>query len=295
AYCEAAVQAGLEFDEFAPRLSFFFASFSNLIEEVAKFRAARRLWARLAKERFGAKNERSMMLRFHTQTGGSTLTAQQPENNIVRTTIQALAAVLGGTQSLHTNSMDEALALPTEKSVQIALRTQQVIAYESGVADVIDPLAGSYQIEAMTDRIEAEAMKYIDRIEDLGGAMRAIEGGYQQREIQEASYRYQRSVDDGYRTIVGVNDFTTEEEVRPEILRVREEVVRRQVKRLNRVRAERDEARAQAMLKQLEEAAKSDANLMPVLIECVESYITIGEICDVLRGVFGVQREFMVF
>ena len=295
AYCEAAMQAGLEFDEFAPRLSFFFASFSNLIEEVAKFRAARRLWARLAKERFGAKNERSMMLRFHTQTGGSTLTAQQPENNIVRTTIQALAAVLGGTQSLHTNSMDEALALPTEKSVQIALRTQQVIAYESGVADVIDPLAGSYEIEAMTDRIEAEAMKYIDRIEDLGGALRAIEGGYQQREIQEASYRYQRSVDDGYRTIVGVNDFTTEEEVRPEILRVREEVVRRQVERLKHVRAERDEARAQAMLQQLEAAAKSDVNLMPVLIECVESYVTIGEICDVLRGVFGVQREFMVF
>jgi methylmalonyl-CoA mutase N-terminal domain/subunit len=284
AYCEAALEAGLEFDEFAPRLSFFFASFSSLIEEVAKFRAARRLWARLASERFGAKNKRSMMLRFHTQTGGSTLTAQQPENNIVRTTIQALAAVLGGTQSLHTNSMDEALALPTEKSVQIALRTQQVLAYESGVADVIDPLAGSYESEGMTDRIE-----------DLGGALRAIESGYQQREIQEASYRYQKSVDDGYRTIVGVNDFTTEEEVRPEILRVREEVVRRQVDRLNRVRAERDDAKAQAMLKQLEEAAKSDANLMPVLIECVESYVTIGEICDVLRGVFGVQREFMVF
>ncbi len=280
AYCEAALKAGLEFDEFAPRLSFFFASFTNLVEEVAKFRAARRLWARLARERFGAKNERSMMLRFHTQTGGSTLTAQQPENNIVRTAIQALAAVLGGTQSLHTNSMDEALALPTEKAVQIALRTQQVIAFESGVADVIDPLAGSYEVEVMTDRIEAEAMKYIDRIEDLGGALRAIESGYQQREIQEASYRYQKSVDDGYRTVVGVNEFTTDEEARPEILRVR---------------AERDEARAQAMLRQLEETAKSDANLMPVLIECVESYVTIGEICDVLRGVFGVQREFMVF
>ena len=295
AYCEAALAAGLEFDEFAPRLSFFFASFTNLVEEVAKFRAARRLWARLAKDRFGAKNERSMMLRFHTQTGGSTLTAQQPENNIVRTAIQGLAAVLGGTQSLHTNSMDEALALPTEKAVQIALRTQQVIAYESGVADVIDPLAGSYEIEVLTDRIEAEAMKYIERIEDLGGAMRAIEGGYQQREIQEASYRYQKSVDDGYRTVVGVNEFTVEEEVRPEILRVREEVVRRQVERLKRVRAERDEAKAQALLGQLEEAAKSDTNVMPVLIECVENYLTIGEICDVLRGVFGVQREFMVF
>jgi len=295
AYCEAAQRAGLEFDEFAPRLSFFFASFTNLAEEVAKFRAARRLWAKLSTDRFGAKDPRSTMLRFHTQTGGSTLTAQQPENNIVRTAIQALAAVLGGTQSLHTNSMDEALALPTEKAVQIALRTQQVIAYESGVADVIDPLAGSYYIEKLTDRIEEEANKYLDRIEDLGGSLRAIEGGYQQREIQEASYRYQRSVDEGYRTIVGVNQFATEEETRPEILRVREEVVRRQIDRLNRVRAERDAAKADRLLVQLEDAAKSDANLMPVLIECVENYLTIGEICGVLRRVFGEQREFMVF
>jgi methylmalonyl-CoA mutase N-terminal domain/subunit len=235
------------------------------------------------------------MLRFHTQTGGSTLTAQQVENNIVRTTIQALAAVLGGTQSLHTNSMDEALALPTEKSVQIALRTQQVIAFESGVADVIDPLAGSYYVETLTDRIEAEAMKYIDRIEDMGGSLRAIENGYQQREIQEASYRYQKSVDEGNRYIVGVNKFQTEEEETPEILRVRDEVVRRQVDRLNRVRAERDEAKAQQMLRLIEDAAKSDANLMPVLIESVENYVTLGEICDVLRGVFGTQHEFMVF
>jgi methylmalonyl-CoA mutase N-terminal domain/subunit len=295
AYCEAALKAGLEFDEFAPRLSFFFASFTNLMEEVAKFRAARRVWANLAKERFGAENARSMMLRFHTQTGGSTLTAQQPENNIVRTAIQALAAVLGGTQSLHTNSMDEALALPTEKAVQIALRTQQVIAYESGVADVIDPLAGSYELEVLTDRIEEEARKYLDRIEDMGGSLRAIESGYQQREIQEASYRYQKSVDDGYRTVVGVNQFTSDEEVRPEILRVREEVVRRQIDRLNKVRAERDNGKAEQLLKQLDEAARSDTNLMPVLVECVENYVTIGEICDVLRGVFGVQREFMVF
>jgi methylmalonyl-CoA mutase N-terminal domain/subunit len=295
AYCEAALRAGLEFDEFAPRLSFFFASFTNLIEEVAKFRAARRLWARLATDRFGARDERSKMLRFHTQTGGSTLTAQQVENNIVRTTIQALAAVLGGTQSLHTNSMDEALALPTEKAVQIALRTQQVIAYESGVADVIDPLAGSYYLEKLTDRIENEAMKYIDRIEDMGGSLRAIESGYQQREIQEASYRYQKSVDEKYRTVVGVNNFTTDEETRPEILRVRQEVVDRQVARLNKVRAERDSGRAEAMLRRLDEAAKSEANLMPVLIECVENYVTIGEICAVLRGVFGEQREFMVF
>jgi methylmalonyl-CoA mutase N-terminal domain/subunit len=294
-YCEAALRAGLEFDEFAPRVAFFFASFTNLMEEVAKFRAARRLWARLAKERFGAQDPRSMMLRFHTQTGGSTLTAQQPENNIIRTTIQALAAVLGGTQSLHTNSMDEALALPTEKAVQIALRTQQVIAFESGVADAIDPLAGSYYLEKLTDRVEEEAMKYIDRIEDMGGSLRAIEMGYQQREIQEASFRYQMSVDDNHRTVVGVNQFRTEEEAQPEILRVRQEVVRRQIDRLNKVRAERDNARVQQMLRLLEDAAKSEANLMPVLVEAVENYATIGEICQVLRGVFGEQREYHVF
>ncbi len=295
AYVEAALNAGLEFDEFAPRLSFFFASFTNLIEEVAKFRAARRLWARIAKERFGAKDPRSMMLRFHTQTGGSTLTAQQPENNIIRTAIQALAAVLGGTQSLHTNSMDEALALPTEKAVQIALRTQQVIGYESGVADAIDPLGGSYYVEKLTDRIEAEATKYLNRIDDIGGSLRAIEMGFQQREIQEASYRYQMSVDDGHRTVVGVNQFRTDEEERPEILRVRPEVVKRQVDRLKKVRAERDNARLQQLFGVLDTAAKGDANLMPVLIECVENYATIGEICQVLRGVFGEQREYHVF
>jgi len=295
AYVEAALNAGLDFDEFAPRLSFFFASFSNLIEEVAKFRAARRLWARIARERFGAKDPRSMMLRFHTQTGGSTLTAQQPENNIIRTAIQALAAVLGGTQSLHTNSMDEALALPTEKAVQIALRTQQVIGYESGVADAIDPLGGSYYVEKLTDRIEAEATKYLNRIDDIGGSLRAIEMGFQQREIQEASYRYQMSVDDGQRTVVGVNRFRTDEEERPEILRVRPEVVKRQVDRLNKVRAERDNARLQQLFGVLETAAKGDTNLMPVLIECVEAYATIGEICQVLRGVFGEQREYHVF
>src|SRR5436309_137622 len=295
AYVEAALKAGLEFDAFAPRLSFFFASFTNLIEEVAKFRAARRMWARMAKERFGAKDPRSIMLRFHTQTGGSTLTAQQPENNIIRTAIQALAAVLGGTQSLHTNSMDEALALPTEKAVQIALRTQQVIAYESGVADVIDPLAGSYYVEKMTDRIEEEATKYLDRIEDMGGALRAIEMGYQQREIQEASYRYQMSVDNGHRTVVGVNQFTGGEDEHPEILRVRPELVRRQVERLNQLRAGRDSAKVDSLLKLLEDAARSETNLMPVFIECVENYVTIGEICRVLRGVFGEQREFHVF
>jgi len=294
-YVQAALDAGLKFDEFAPRLSFFFASYTNLLEEVAKFRAARRLWARIARDRFGAKDARSTMLRFHTQTGGATLTAQQPENNIVRTAIQALAAVLGGTQSLHTNSMDEALALPTEKAVQIALRTQQVIAFESGVADVIDALGGSYYVEKLTDRVEEEAVRYIEQIEDLGGALRAIEMGFQQREIQEASYRYQMSVDDGRRTVVGVNQFTIEEDRRPEILRVRQEVVDRQLGRLNRVRAERDSAKVDQMLRLLDEAARGDANLVPVLIECVESYVTIGEICRVLRGAFGEQREFMVF
>jgi methylmalonyl-CoA mutase N-terminal domain/subunit len=294
AYVEAALDAGLKFDDFAPRLSFFFASYTNMLEEVAKFRAARRMWARIAKERFGAKDPRSMTLRFHTQTGGATLTAQQPENNIVRTAIQALAAVLGGTQSLHTNSMDEALALPTEKAVQIALRTQQLLAFESGVADVVDPLAGSYYVEQLTDHIEEETLKYISRIDDMGGALNAIEAGFQQREIQENSYRIQMQVDRGERIAVGVNKFTTDEEVRPDILRVREEVVRRQLERLQRVRAERDDARAQHLLKLLDEAARSDANLMPLLIECVENYVTLGEICDVLRAHFGEQREFMV-
>ena len=294
AYVQAALDAGLKFDDFAPRLSFFFASYSNLLEEVAKFRAARRMWARIAKERFGAQDPRSMTLRFHTQTGGATLTAQQPENNIVRTAIQALAAVLGGTQSLHTNSMDEALALPTERAVQIALRTQQIIAHESGVADVIDPLGGSYQVEHLTDRIEEEALKYLSRIDDLGGALKAIQMGFQQREIQENSYRVQMQIDHKKRIAVGVNEFTTDEEVRPDILRVREEVVRRQVERLQRVRAERDDARVRHLLRQLDEDARSDVNLVPLLIECAESYVTLGEMCDVLRGVFGEQREFMV-
>jgi methylmalonyl-CoA mutase N-terminal domain/subunit len=294
AYVQAALDAGLQFDDFAPRLSFFFASYTNMLEEVAKFRAARRMWAGIAKERFGAKDPRSMTLRFHTQTGGATLTAQQPENNIVRTAIQALAAVLGGTQSLHTNSMDEALALPSEKAVQIALRTQQLLAFETGVADVVDPLAGSYYVERLTDHIEEEVFKYISRIDDMGGALTAIEMGFQQREIQENSYRIQMQIDRGERIAVGVNKFTTDEEVRPDILRVREEVVRRQVERLQRVRAERDDARVQHLLKLLDEAARSDANLVPVFIECVENYVTLGEICDVLRGLFGEQREFMV-
>ncbi len=295
AYADAAINAGLEFDSFAPRLSFFFASYTNLLEEVAKFRAARRLWARITRDRYGAKDARSMMLRFHTQTGGATLTAQQVENNIVRTAIQALAAVLGGTQSLHTNSMDEAIALPSEKSVQVALRTQQVIGYESGVADVVDPLAGSYYVEALTDRIEREAMKYIERIDDMGGALRAIEAGFQSREIQEASYRAQMQVDKAQRVVVGVNKFKTPDEEQPEILRIRPEVVRRQLDRLGQMKAGRDKARVQQLLEQLGEAARSDANLVPAFIECAENYVTLGEICGVLRGIFGEQREFMVF
>jgi methylmalonyl-CoA mutase N-terminal domain/subunit len=295
AYVQTALDAGLAIDDFAPRVSFFFASYTNLLEEVAKFRAARRLWATIMRDRFGAKDPRSMMLRFHTQTGGVTLTAQQPENNIVRTAIQALAAVLGGTQSLHTNSMDEALALPSEKAVQIALRTQQVIAYESGAADVVDPLGGSYYLETLTDHIEEEARRYIERIEDLGGALAAIEQGFQQREIQENSYRLQKQMEVGRRTVVGVNKFQTDEAPPEGVFRLDAAVAQRQVDRLKRVRAQRDGARVQALLARLDEAARSDANLIPVFIECVESYVTLGEICSVLRNVFGEQREFMVF
>jgi len=295
AYVQAALDAGLAIDDFAPRVSFFLASYTNLLEEVAKFRAARRLWANIMRDRFGAKDPRSMMLRFHTQTSGVTLTAQQPENNIVRTAIQALAAVLGGTQSLHTNSMDEALSLPSEKAVQIALRTQQVIAYESGAADVVDPLGGSYYLEALTDRIEEEARRYIERIEDMGGALAAIEQGFQQREIQENSYRLQKQMEAGRRTVVGVNKFQTEEPPAEGIFRLDAAVAQRQIDRLKRVRAQRDGPRVEALLARLEEAARSDANLLPVFIECVEDYVTLGEICSVLRNVFGEQREFMVF
>jgi methylmalonyl-CoA mutase N-terminal domain/subunit len=295
AYVQAALDAGLAIDDFAPRVSFFFASYTNLLEEVAKFRAARRLWATIMRDRFDAKDPRSMMLRFHTQTGGVTLTAQQPENNIVRTAIQALAAVLGGTQSLHTNSMDEALALPSEKAVQIALRTQQVIAYESGAADVVDPLGGSYYLETLTDSIEEEARHYIERIEDVGGALAAIEQGFQQREIQENSYRLQKQVEAGRRIVVGMNKFQTEEAPVEGGFRLDAAVAQRQIDRLKRVRAQRDDARAQALLARLDEAARSDANLIPVLIECVENYVTLGEICSILRNVFGEQREFMVF
>ena len=290
-YVDAALRGGLDFDQFAPRLSFFWACHSNFLEEVAKFRAARRLWARIASERFGSTSARSQMLRFHTQTGGATLTAQQPVNNVMRTTLQALSAVLGGTQSLHTNSYDEALALPTEESVEVALRTQQVIAYESGVADVIDPLAGSYYVEALTDRVEAEAEAYLERIEDLGGALVGIEQGYQQREIQESAYRLQRMMETDDRVIVGVNKFATEELHVPELLRVDETYGRKQAERLAALRERRDSAAAERALARIRAAATGDENMMPLLIEAVEAYATIGEICDVLREQWGEYRE----
>ncbi len=292
AYVQAALDAGLAVDDFAPQLSFFFNAHNNFLEEVAKFRAARRLWARIMRERFGAQDPRSWALKFHTQTGGSTLTAQQPENNVVRVTLQALAAVLGGTQSLHTNSMDEALALPTEAAVQVALRTQQIIAHESGVADTIDPLAGSYVIEYLTDEIERRACEYIERIDSLGGALAAIEAGFVQGEINDAAYAYQRAVESGEQVVVGVNRFTTDHDggTGREILRVDPAIEQMQRERLARLRAERDNARVRELLAHLETAARGSDNLMPLFIECVEADITLGEICGVLRGVFGEYR-----
>lgn len=290
-YVQAAIDAGLDVDAFAGRLSFFFNAHNNFFEEIAKFRAARRLWARIMRERFGAKNPRSWQLRFHTQTGGSTLTAQQVDNNIVRVTLQALAAVLGGTQSLHTNSKDEALSLPTEEAVQLALRTQQIIAYESGVADVVDPLAGSYFVEYLTHEIEKRAQEYIEKIDALGGALRAIEQGYIQREIQEAAYRTQQAIERGEQIVVGVNRFVTEAEPPAKILRVDERVQAEQIKRVQQVRASRDPAKVSELLGRLETAARQpDAELMPLFVACVEHYVTLGEICDVLRRIFGEYR-----
>ncbi len=291
AYVQAAVDKGLDVDEFAGRLSFFFNAHNNLLEEVAKFRAARRLWARIMKERFGAKNPRSMMLRFHTQTAGCTLTAQQPDNNVVRVTLQALAAVLGGTQSLHTNSRDEALCLPTEDSVRIALRTQQIIAHESGVADSADPLAGSYLVEAMTDQIERRAQEYIDKIDDLGGVIKAIEAGYIQKEIGDAAYAYQKAVETGEQIVVGVNKFQIDEELPKNILRVDPEVEAYQRQKTARVRAERDAAAADRALGALRRAATEGTNVMPPILDAVKAYATLGEICDVLRGVYGEYTE----
>ncbi|MGE3075571.1 MAG: methylmalonyl-CoA mutase [Dehalococcoidia bacterium] len=290
-YVDAAISAGLDVDDFAGRLSFFFACHNNFLEEVAKFRAARRLWAKIMKERFEAKSARSLMLRFHTQTGGATLTAQQPENNIVRTTVQALAAVLGGTQSLHTNSMDEALALPTEKAVQIALRTQQVLAYENGVGDVADPLGGSYFVEDMTNRLEAEAEEYIRTIDNMGGSLVAIEQGFQQKEIQEAAYRYQMQVEAKERVIVGVNDFINVEDTSPDLLRVDPALGQRQAAKLAKLRATRDAGAVEALLAKLEAAARGTDNLLPIMVECVEARVTLGEISHRLRHVWGEQRE----
>jgi methylmalonyl-CoA mutase N-terminal domain/subunit len=287
AYVQAAIRVGLDVDEFAGQLSFFFNAHNNFLEEVAKFRASRRLWARLMRERFGARQESSMMLRFHTQTGGSTLTAQQPENNVVRVSLQALAAVLGGTQSLHTNSMDEALWLPTEKSVRAALRTQQIIAHESGVADTIDPLAGSYLIEYLTDEIERRAMEYIQKIDELGGALKAIDQGYIQGEIQDAAYQTQQAIEKGEQQVVGVNAFQSDEKITLERLKVDPTIEEAQRARLLNLRSTRDAGKVNQLLSQLEDAARGDLNLLPLFIECVEHNITLGEICMVLRQVFG--------
>ena len=287
AYVQAALDAGLKVDDFAPQLAFFFNAHNNFLEEIAKFRAARRLWARIMKERFGAQDPRSMMLRFHTQTGGSTLTAQQPENNVVRVTLQALAAVMGGTQSLHTNSMDEALALPTERAVQVALRTQQIIAHESGVADTIDPLAGSYVVEHLTDEIEKQAAEYIRKVDDLGGALAATERGYIQTEIANAAYAYQRAVDKGEQIVVGVNAFQVEERLEMERLKIDPAIEEQQRCKLAELRARRNNGKVVELLAQLESAARTPENLLPLFIECVENNVTLGEICSTLRGVFG--------
>jgi methylmalonyl-CoA mutase N-terminal domain/subunit len=292
AYVEAAVGRGLAVDDFAPRLSFFFAAWSELFEEVAKFRAARRMWARIMKERFGATNPKSMMCRFHTQTAGSSLTAQSIDNNVVRTTLQALAAVLGGTQSLHTNSRDEALALPTVESARLALRTQQIIAHEAGVTETPDPLAGSWFVESLTDELEAAATAYLDEIDAMGGTLAAIEGGFQQRQIQESAYRVQREIERGDRIVVGVNRFRDDEAgTRPALLRIDPEGERRQVESLRRVRAGRDAAAWEAAMRRLEDEARGEANLLPPIIEAVAAYATVGEIADRLRSVWGIHRE----
>ena len=293
-YVQAAIDAGLDVDKFAPRLSFFFNAHSNFLEEVAKFRAARRMWARIMREQFGAKNPKSLMLRFHTQTAGSTLTAQQPENNIVRTALQAMSAVLGGTQSLHTNSFDEALALPTEQSARIALRTQQIIAYESGAAQTIDPLAGSYYVESLTNQIETHARGYLEKIEAMGGMLKAIEHGFVQQEIQNAAYEYQRAVDRKEALVVGVNAFALEQEREVPLQRIDESLERKQVERLQALRAKRDQTKWQAAIQRVEEVAKSGGNLMPVIVEAVEANGTVGEISDAMRHVYGEYQETVV-
>jgi len=293
-YVQAGMETGLDVDEFAPRLSFFFNAHNDFFEEIAKMRAARRMWARFMRERFDAKSPRSWILRFHTQTAGCSLTAQQPYNNVVRVTVQALAGILGGTQSLHTNSLDETLALPSEEAVTIALRTQQVLAEESGVVNTIDPLGGSYFVESLTDRIEREALDYIERIDEMGGIIAAIETGFPQKEIADAAYHYQRQVDHKRKTVVGVNRYAMKETTRPEILRIGPEVEREQLERLARVRAERDETRLQEDLRKLREAAETGENLIPLMLQAVRDYGTVGEISRALIPVFGTYQEVSV-
>jgi methylmalonyl-CoA mutase N-terminal domain/subunit len=295
AYVESTLKRGLKVDDFAHRLSFFFASHNDFFEEIAKFRAARRLWAKIMKERFHAKNPRSMWMRMHVQTSGCTLTAPQPLNNIIRTTIQALAAVLGGTQSLHTNSFDEALCLPTEEAVRVALRTQQIIAHESGVTNTVDPLAGSYYIEALTNEMEEKAMEYIQKIDDMGGAIAAIEKGFFQKEIADSAYRYQKEIDEKKRIIVGLNEYAIGEEECPiELLRIDPKVEREQVARLQKLKRERDNRKVKEALEKLHHAAEKDENLMPTIIEAVKAYVTLGEITEVLRKVYGEYKELIV-
>ena len=295
AYVQEALDRGLNVDEFAPRLSFFFACHNDLFEEVAKFRAARKIWARIMKEKFRARDPRSMWMRMHVQTSGCTLTAQQPMNNIIRVTLQALGAVLGGTQSLHTNSFDEALALPSEEAVRIALKTQQIIAHESGVANTVDPLGGSYYMEALTVEMEEEALRYIDRIEKMGGVIPAIEKGYFQREIANSAYKYQREIDNKERTIVGVNEYTSEEKQLIPLLRISPDVEKTQLERLNVLKNSRDSKRVQRALDRLRNSADADENLMPIMLEAVKAYATLGEICGVLREVYGEYQELIIF
>ncbi len=291
AYVNAAIKRGMEVDSFAPRLSFFFNCHNNFLEEVAKFRAARRLWARIMKERFGAKNPKSWMLRFHTQTGGSTLTAQEPLTNAIRVSYQALAAVFGGTQSLHTNSYDEALGLPTEESVKLALRTQQVIGYETGIPEIIDPFGGSFAIEFMTNKIEKEAIEYLEKIEDLGGAIMAIEQGYFQKEIHKSAYEYQKKIENGEINILGVNKFKSEEKTKPKILKVNPKVVQKQIKSLKNILKERDNKKVEKTLNRLKSAAEKEENLMPFILDCVKVYATVGEIIAELKEIYGEYKE----
>jgi methylmalonyl-CoA mutase N-terminal domain/subunit len=293
-YVEAAIKAGLDVDNFAGQLSFFFNSHNDLLEEVAKYRAARRLWAKIMKDRFHAKKAKSMMLRFHSQTAGSTLTAQQVDNNIVRVTVQTLAAVLGGTQSLHTNSKDEALALPTENSVRTALRTQQIVAYESGVTNTIDPLGGSWYIESMTDQIEKEAEEYINKIDSMGGMVAAIEAGYVQSEIQNASYKFEKEVERGDRIIVGRNKFQVKEDEQPELLRIDFKVQEEQIKFLHKVRKDRNNVEVDKKLNELKTASKGENNLMPYIIAAARAYASVGEICNTMRAVYGEYKETVV-